>query len=134
MALKLRGNHSVHELYAHLVFVTKYRRKALNSCILQEMYQVFLSVSKELDFQIAEFDGEEDHVHMLIQYRPNLLISDIVQRLKGRSSYELKKKFPVLKRYFWKKGIWSPSYFAGSCGGAPVETIRKYIENQNTPY
>ena len=74
-----------------------------------------------------------DHVHLLVNYPPKVAISKLVNRLKGVSSRLLRKKFgDQLSKYLWKNTLWSPSYFAGSCGGAPIEIIRQYVEQQTT--
>lgn len=84
--------------------------------------------------ELIEFEGEHDHVHLLVHYPPKLAISKLVNSLKGVSSRRLRTEFESqIKKYYWKGVLWSPSYFAGSCGGAPITVIRKYIEQQQTP-
>ncbi|VWX29394.1 hypothetical protein ENHY17A_100287 [Moraxellaceae bacterium 17A] len=76
-----------------------------------------------------------DHVHLLVVYPPKVAISSLVNSLKGVSSRLLRKKeYPSIKQQLRGDALWSPSYFAGSCGGAPIEIIRQYIEQQNTPH
>ena len=82
---------------------------------------------------LKEFNGEEDHVHMLIHYPPKISLAKLVNSLKGVSSRRLRQNWPELEKRYYKGVLWSPSYFAGSCGGAPIEIVRKYIEAQNTP-
>jgi putative transposase len=73
-------------------------------------------------------------VHLLIHYPPKVAVSKLVNSLKGVSSRLLRKKqYPTIQRAFWKNSLWSPSYFAGACGGAPLEVIRQYIEHQQAP-
>ncbi|WP_143098623.1 IS200/IS605 family transposase, partial [Succinivibrio dextrinosolvens] len=80
------------------------------------------------------FDGEADHVHLLVGYPPKVAISKLVQALKGYSSLIIRKKnYPSIQKNLWGKTLWSPSYFACSCGGASISIIRQYIEQQNTP-
>jgi putative transposase len=120
-------------LYSHLVFVTKYRRSVFSRDHLVEMEAIFTSVCKELGAFLEEFDGEEDHVHLLVRYPPSVSVSLLAGRLKGASSKILKDIFPDLL-VSWKKGtLWSPSYCAVSCGGASVDVVKKYIQNQCTP-
>jgi len=78
-------------------------------------------------------EGEHDHVHLLVNYLPKVAISNLVNSLKGVSSRLLRQQFLSLHKYYWKGVLWSPSYFASSCGGASIETVRKYIEQQKTP-
>jgi putative transposase len=73
-------------------------------------------------------DGERDHVHLLVRYSPTVQVADLVRRLKGVSSRMLRMARPDIRMKFWKNVLWSPSYFATSCGGAPIEIVRKYIE------
>ena len=83
---------------------------------------------------LEEFDGEADHIHLLIQYPPKWSISKIVNNLKGRSSRLLRRDMPDIKeKYRGKAGLWHRSYFAGSVGGATLEVVKQYIEQQNTP-
>jgi putative transposase len=82
---------------------------------------------------LKEFNGEEDHVHMLIHYPPKVSLATLVNSLKGVSSRRLRQNWPELQKKYYKGVLWSPSYFAGSCGGAPIEVVRKYIEAQNSP-
>jgi len=99
-----------------------------------ELKTIFTSVCLDFNAELSEFDGEKDHVHLLINYPPTVSISKLVNSLKGVSSRLLrKKKYPSVEKALWGNRFWSPSYFAGSCGGAPLEIIRQYIESQNTP-
>lgn len=130
-----RGRHVVYNLHVHLVFVTKYRRQVFTKQILDDMQIIFSDVCTKFKAELVEFDGEGDHVHLLVIYPPKVAISSLVNSLKGVSSRLLRKKeYPSIKKQVWADALWSPSYFAGSCGGAPIEIIRQYIEQQNTPH
>lgn len=94
------------------------------------MKTVMSGVARKMNFDILEIEGESDHVHLLIEIPPKLSVSQIVNSLKGVSSRMLRKEYEDLRRY---KSLWSPSYFAISCGGAPISTIKEYIQNQSTP-
>ena len=129
-----RGRYVVFNLHVHLVFVTKYRQKVFTKEILDDMQQIFESVCSDFEAQLVEFDGENDHVHLLVNYPPKVSISKLVNSLKGVSSRMIRKKnYPSIREKLWGGALWSPSYFAGSCGGAPITIIRQYIEQQNTP-
>ena len=129
-----RGRHVVFNLHVHLVFVAKYRRKVFTKEILDDMRQIFESVCTDFEAQLVEFDGENDHVHLLVNYPPKVSISKLVNSLKGVSSRMIRQKnYPGIREKLWGGALWSPSYFAGSCGGAPISIIRQYIEQQNTP-
>jgi putative transposase len=120
-------------MHVHLVFVAKYRKTVFSKIILDDMQTLFSSVCMDFEAELAEFDGQGDHVHLLVNYPPKVSVSKLVNSLKGVSSRMLKKNHPLFVKYYWKGVLWSPSYFAGSCGGAPIEMIRQYIEQQNTP-
>ena len=129
-----RGRHVVFNLHVHLVFVAKYRRKVFTKEILDDMRQIFESVCTDFEAQLVEFDGGNDHVHLLVNYPPKVSISKLVNSLKGVSSRMIRQKnYPSIREKLWGGALWSPSYFAGSCGGAPISIIRQYIEQQNTP-
>lgn len=128
-----RGRHCVFNLHVHLVFVTKYRRRVFTRPILEKMTPIFEKVCSDFNAKLVECNGEDDHVHLLVDYTPQAAIPRLVNSLKGVSSRRLKQKFPELKKRYWKGALWSPSYFAGSCGGAPISIIRQYIENQREP-
>jgi len=97
------------------------------------MHSIFRKICDDFESKLVEFDGEKDHVRLLINYPPKISVSRLVNSLKGVSSRKLMLQHPNLLQYYWQGVLWSPSYFAGSCGGAPIEIVRKYIEQQNTP-
>lgn len=127
------GRHCIFELHVHLVFVTKYRYGVLDQSAIEQLRSIFAKVCRDFEARLVELDGEEDHVHLLVHYPPKTSVSSLVNSLKGVSSRRLKKVRPDLEARYYQGTLWSPSYFAGSCGGAPIETIRSYIENQQTP-
>ena len=78
-----RGRHVVYNLHAHLVFVAKYRRKVFTKEILDDMQAIFEEVCSKFEAQLVEFDGECDHVHLLVVYPPKVAISSLVNSLKA---------------------------------------------------
>ena len=127
------GRHCVSNMHVHLVFVTKYRRHVFTKSILIRMQQVLTSVCDDFEAELLEFDGEDDHVHLLVNYPPKVAISKLVNSLKGVSFRNLRREFPELAARYWKGVLWSPSYFAASCGGASISIIKQYIQQQRTP-
>ena len=128
------GRHCVFNLHIHLVFVTKYRSDVFSDRVLSDLEEIFKSVCLDFEAELVEFNGEHDHVHLLINYPPKVAISNLVNSLKGVSSRLIrKKKYPEIQRKLWGNMLWSPSYFAGSCGGAPLSIIKQYIEQQQRP-
>ena len=128
-----RGRHCVFNLHVHLVFVTKYRRKIFKKHHLIFLENVFINVCKDFESRLSQFDGESDHVHLLVHYPTKHAISKIVNSLKGVSSRMLRTRFEDLRKHYYKGVLWSPSYFAASCGGAPISVVKQYIQNQKTP-
>jgi putative transposase len=129
-----RGRNCVFHMHAHLVFVTKYPRCVFTPPILDELRVIFDAVCKDFEAKLMEFEGEDDHVHLLITYPPKVAISKLVNSLKGVSSRLIRRRrHPSVQKNLWRTQLWSPSYFAGSCGGAPLAIIRQYIENQTKP-
>ncbi|MBA3993513.1 MAG: IS200/IS605 family transposase [Cyanobacteria bacterium DS2.3.42] len=127
------GRHCVSKLHVHLVFVTKYRRRVFSKAILRRLNEIFEAVCDDFEAELVEFDGEDDHVHLLVHYPPKVSISKLVNSLKGVSSRLLRQEFAELVTRYWRGVLWSPSYFAGSCGGAPISIIKQYIQQQQTP-
>lgn len=127
------GRNCVFNLHVHLVFVTKYRRKVFQKEHIEALKTIFEKVCTDFEAQLVEVDGEKDHVHLLVNYPPKHSVSSLVNSLKGVSSRMLRKNCPEIRSYYWKGVLWSPSYFAASCGGAPISIIRQYIEQQETP-
>ena len=127
------GRHCVFKMHVHLVFVSKYRRKVFDGDAVERLRRLFAGVCANLESSLVEMDGEDNHVHLLVEYPPKLSVSVLVNTLKGVSSRMLRKERPDLKKRYWKNMLWSPSYFASSCGGAPISIIRQYIEQQQTP-
>lgn len=127
------GRHCVFNIHVHLVFVTKYRRSVFNKEMLIFMRTIFHDICLQFEAELIEFDGETDHVHLLVHYPPKVSVSKLVNALKGVSSRRLRTEFKQIRKYYWKGALWSLSYFAGSCGGAPITIIRKYIEQQQSP-
>lgn len=127
------GRHCKFNMHVHLVFVTKYRKKTLTQKSLNILNIIFSKVCDDFEATLVEMDGERDHVHLLIEYPPKVAIAKLVNSLKGVSSRLLRKHLPSIRKNYWKGVLWSPSYFAASCGGAPISIVKQYIQQQNTP-
>jgi putative transposase len=127
------GRHCVFNLHVHLVFVTKYRRKVFDGTAIERLREIFDEVCCDFEARLVEMDGEDDHVHLLVEYPPKISVSGLVNSLKGVSSRLLRIERKDIAKRYWKGTLWSPSYFAASCGGAPIAIIRQYIEQQKHP-
>lgn len=128
------GRHCVFLLHAHLVFVTKYRHRVFTGTHLTRMEEIMRSVFADFETQLTEFNGENNHVHLLVDFPPKIAVSKLVNSLKGVSARRMRQEFPELARHYYRENkLWSGSYFAGSVGGAPISVLRQYIEQQYRP-
>jgi putative transposase len=125
-----RGRHCVFKMHVHLVFVTKYRLEVFSDSIIDSLEKIFSKICINMDARLIECNGEKNHIHLLVEFPPKLAISKLVNSLKGASSYRIKKTYPKLKKYYWKNSLWSPSYFARSCGGVPLSIVKQYVKKQ----
>ena len=129
-----KGRHCVFDLHAHLVFVTKYRHQVFTGEHLDRLETIMRDVCESFGCRLDEFNGETDHVHLLVSFPPTVQLSHLVNSLKGVSSRYMRRDYPELAQHYWKaQRLWSGSYYAGTNGGAPLETLRQYIQNQNRP-
>lgn len=131
---KLRsGAHVVFSIHLHVVFVTKYRRKVLTERMIADMKQVFDRVLTANNSLLEECNGEPDHVHLLIDIHPDNNISDLISSLKSASSRILREKYKSeIDKYYWGKAkLWHDSKCIVSCGGAPLQVIKQYIQDQS---
>ena len=123
------GNHTVTRLTAPLVWITKYRYDVLKREIQKRCRVLLIQVCDSEDVRILKGVVSKDHVHMHIEYPPSISISDLVKRLKGRSSRLLQKEFPELGRRYWGKHIWGIGYGAWSAGNITDALIQEYLEH-----
>jgi len=98
--------------------------------MLDDLKIIFERVCLDFESVLVEFNGEDDHVHLLVNYPPKVSVSSLVNSLKGASSRVLRQQHPEIRKKLWGNALWSPSYFAGSCGGAPLSIIKQYIEHE----
>jgi putative transposase len=128
------GRHCVFILHVHLVFVTKYRHPVFTARHLERMEQIMRAVCADFGAELREFNGEAEHVHLLVNFPPTVAVSRLVNSLKGVTSRRLRQEFPDLRAHYWRANrLWSGSYFAGSVGGAPISVLRQYIEQHDGP-
>ena len=126
-----RERHRVTDLKVHLVCVAKYRDEVFSAQEVDLIESVFQAVAPKMNFQVLEFSGEDEYIHALIEYPPKLPISKIVNALKGVSSRRYGQA--GFRKPHGKSALWSPSYFAVSVGGAPIEVLIQYIKDQSRP-
>lgn len=129
-----KGCRSVYLLNAHAVFVTKYRRKVITKDLLHRLEQIFKDTCDKWESSMIEFNGESDHVHLLIQDPPQVQLSKLIGNLKTVSSRLIRKEFSEhLSNFYYKPVFWTGSYFVASCGGVTIEQLKKYVEQQSVP-
>jgi putative transposase len=125
------GRHVLFKLQAHLVFVPKYRRGVITQRAFGVLRDAFDKVCKDFECELIEANYESDHVHLLVVYPPKVALSSLVNSLKGVSARLIRTaRLPEVRAKLWGKHFWSPSYCAVSCGGAPLEIIKRYIQGQ----
>jgi putative transposase len=128
------GRSCLYKNIANLVLITKYRQKALSNEMLIRVEEIVKETCIQMDSELIEFNGEGDHIHLLVNIHPKYAVSNFVGKIKGKSSYYLRKEFwSEIKAKLWGKHFWSPSYCVVSVGGAPIATVKRYIENQRRP-
>ncbi|MFD0782526.1 IS200/IS605 family transposase [Micromonospora azadirachtae] len=128
------GRHCVFAMHVHLVFVTKFRHNVFADRHLTRMEAIMRDVCADFEAELVEFNGDNNHVHLLVNYPPKVAVARLVNSLKGVSSRRLRQEFPDLARHYYQTNkLWSGSYFAGSVGGAPLTVVKQYIEQQNHP-
>jgi putative transposase len=127
------GRHCVFKMHVHLVFVAKYRRLVFDKAARDTSRTIFNGICSQCEATLVERDGERDHVHLLVEYPPKRAVSTLVNSLEGASSRVWRRERPDIAKKYRRGVLWSPSYLAASCGGAPLSIIRQYIEQQNSP-
>lgn len=129
-----KGFRSVYLLTAHIVFVTKYRKKVINKAIHERLATIFDEACSKWETTLLEFNGEDEKVHLLVRYHPQVELSKFIANLKTVSSRLIRKEFSdYFSQVYRKPVLWTGSYFVASCGGVTVEQLKKYVEQQATP-
>jgi putative transposase len=125
-------HHCVYNLKYHLVLVTKYRKKCISNQMMSRLKQIFIELCQKWECNLIEFNGEADHIHILLDVNPKIALSIFINNLKTVSSRYIRKEFSnhLSKFYFKNPVFWSRSYCVLTCGGAPLSVIKQYIEQQ----
>ena len=125
-----RGDHTRHRLHYHLVWIPKYRKRILRGKIAERVKELLYECCRVNRWWIHKINVQIDHVHILIQVKPDKSVSEIVQIMKGGSSRVLRKEFPEIEEFLWGDSFWADGYFAETVGKVEEAVIRKYIDNQ----
>ena len=124
------NNHSVFSLNYHLILVIKYRRKVLNDDISNRLKEIFEYISPNYNITLEEWEHDKDHIHVLFKAHPKNELSKFINAYKSASNRLIKKEFSNMKKFLWKEYFWSRSYCLITTGGATIDVVKKYIENQ----
>lgn len=129
MRTNRRSSHTVSRLTAHIVWVTKYRYPVLTGDIQLRCRELIMQICDAEDVDILKGVVSKDHIHMHIEYPPKLPISDLVKRLKGRSSRRLQQEFPVLQKRYWGRHFWAIGYGVWSTGNITEDMVQEYLDH-----
>ena len=124
------GGHTKHRLLYHLVWIPKYRKRILRGLVAKRIEELFYQCADVNRWEIEELNIQVDHVHMLIQVKPTMQLSKIVQLFKGGSSKKIREEFPELEEFLWGDSFWADGYFAETFGKYNETIIREYVKNQ----
>jgi putative transposase len=105
------GRHCVFKLHVHWVFVAKYRRRVFDARAIDVLHSIFADVCSDAQATLVEMDGEDDHVHLLVEYPPKVAVASLVNSLKGVSSCLLRQQRPDIRKRYWKGVLWCPVRF-----------------------
>ncbi|HHK2084081.1 TPA: IS200/IS605 family transposase [Enterococcus faecalis] len=124
------NNHSVFLLYYHLVLVTKYRRHVIDDEISEFAKATFLRIAESYHITLVEWNHDKDHIHIMFKAQPKTELTKFINAYKSASSRLIKRDYPKVKQFLWKETFWSKSFCLLTTGGAPIDVIKKYIQNQ----
>jgi len=124
------NNHSVFKLHYHLIMCIKYRKKIIDNFISSRLKDIFDYISPKYNISLNEYEHDYDHIHCLLSAHPNSEISKFINAYKSASSRLIKKEFPIIRKKLWKEYFWSRSFCLITVGGAPLEVLKSYIQNQ----
>ena len=129
MSKEYKNNHNVYyACHYHVVWCPKYRRKVLVNQIDERLKRIIHEVCQDVCAEVEELEVMPDHVHLLVSVDPQFGIHRLVKLIKGRSSRLLRQAYPSLMTRM--PSLWTNSYFVATVGGAPLEVIKHYIEEQ----
>ena len=129
-----KSSHTVSKMNAHIVWVTKYRYQVLKGDIQLRCRDLLIQICNSENVMILKGVVSKDHVHMHVEYPPSMSISELVKRLKGRTSRMLQQEFPDLGKRYWGRHFWAVGYGVWSTGNITEEMVQEYLEhNQDKP-
>jgi len=117
-------------MYYHLIMAVKYRRKVIDDPISERAKEIFCYIAPMYGIMFEEWNHDCDYVHVMFRAQPRSELSRFINAYKSASSRLLKKEYPEIRSKLWKEAFRSQSFCLLTAGGAPIETIRAYIESQ----
>jgi len=127
------GSHTVFNLEYHFVWVTKYRYKVLTGDVALRLRELVRQTCEAFEIQIIKGVVSNDHVYIFVSGPPTMAPSEIMRRIKGRSSSKLFAEFPHLRKRFWGHHFWARGFFCASSGNVTDEMIKTYLEHHFEP-
>ncbi|PCI73712.1 IS200/IS605 family transposase [Candidatus Dependentiae bacterium] len=123
-------SHTKHKLMYHIVWIPKYRKRLLHGNLSKRVEELLRQCAEVNMWEIHDLNIQIDHVHMLVQLKPSMSVSKVVQLFKGGSSKKIREEYPELEEFLWGDSFWGDGYFAETVGSCSESAIRKYIKNQ----
>ena len=124
------GSHTKHRLRYHVVWIPKRRKRLLQKSIVGRLTEIIYEGCHMNKWWVEELSIQKDHVHMLIQIKPQESISSVIKRIKGVSSRLLRQEYPELEEFLWGDSLWCDGYFAVTVGEVDELVVKRYISNQ----
>ena len=123
------ASHTTYYHRYHVVWATKYRYKVLQGALRERLREIIRQTCAELDVHIVKGVLAQDHVHMFISVPPQHALSDVMRRIKGRSSRRIQQEFPAIKKRYWGCHFWARGYFSATSGAITDDVILQYLDN-----
>ena len=123
------GSHTKYKIEYHFVWVTKYRYQVLTGDVGLRVRELIRQTCEYLEIEILRGVVSKDHIHLLVSAPPNISPSEIMRRLKGRSSTKVLQEFPHLKKRYWGRHFWARGYFCVTAGELTKEMIVEYLSH-----
>ena len=127
------GSHTVFNIEYHFVWVTKYRYKVLRGDVGQRVRDLIRQTCEMFEIRIKKGVVSKDHIHIFVSAPPSIAPSEIMRRVKGRTSSKLFAEFPALKKRYWGRHFWARGYFCATSGQVTDEMIQTYLEHHFEP-
>ncbi len=126
-----KGSHSVYDLKVHIVWITKYRKPVLFGDVAVRLRDLIREICRTMEVDILKGHVSKDHVHLFVSIPPQLSVSKLAGRIKGKTSRKLLAENRRLAKEFWGRHLWARGYFAASSGNVTDEVVMQYIAAQD---